>query len=72
MAHAPYVAHQLLKSGALHLFDDKQLLLTNFLLFFFLFALHRYFSVENRTSEGVKTFFYFLLYTDIVSGKQDV
>ena len=41
-------------------------------LIFFLFAFHRYFSVENRTSEGVKTFFYFLLSTDIVSGKQDV
>ena len=68
MAHAPYVAHWLLKSGALHLFDDKPLLLTNFLLF----ALHRYFSVENKTSEGVKTVFYFLLSTDIVSGKQDV
>ena len=23
MAHAPYVAHWLPKSGALHLFDDK-------------------------------------------------
>ena len=57
MAHAPYVAHWLLQSGALHLFDDKILLLTDF--FFFLFALHRYFSVENRTSEGVKTFFIF-------------
>ena len=67
MAHAPYVAHWRLKSGALHLSDDKPLL-TNF----FLFALHRYFSVENRTSEGVKTFFYFLLSTDIVSEKQDV
>ena len=55
MAHAPYVAHWLLQSGALHLFDDKPLLLTNF---FFIFALHRYFSVENRTSEGVKTFFF--------------
>ena len=43
------------------------------LLFFcFLFALHQYFSVENRTSEGVKTFFYFWLSTDIVSGKLDV
>ena len=70
VAHAPYVAHWLLQSGALHLFDDKPLLLTNF---FFIFALHRYFSVENRTSEGVKTFFfYFLLSIDIVSGKQDV
>ena len=59
-----------LKVGALRLFDDKPLLLTNFL--FILFALHRYFSVENRTSEGVKTFFYFLLSTDIVSRKQDV
>ena len=68
MAHAPYVAHWLLKSGALHISDDKPRLLTNF----FLFALHRYFSVENRTSEGVKTFFYFLLSTDIVSEKQDV
>ena len=55
VAHAPYVAHWLLKSGALQLSDDKLLLLTNF----FLFALHRYFSVENRTSEGVKTFFVF-------------
>ena len=55
MAHAPYVTHWLLKSGALHLSDDKPLLLTNI----FLFALHRYFSVENRTSEGVKTFFVF-------------
>ena len=70
MAHAPYVAHGLLKSGALHLFDDKPLPLTDF--FFFLFALHQYFSVENRTSKGVKTFLYFLLSTDIVSGKQDV
>ena len=35
MAHAPYVAQWLLKSGALHLFDDKPLLLTNFLLIFF-------------------------------------
>ena len=69
VAHAPYVAHWLLKSGALHLFDDKQLLLTNF---FFLFALHRYFSVENRTSEGVKSFLYFLLSTDTVSKKHDV
>ena len=68
MAHAPYVAHRLLQSGALHLFDDKPLLLTDF----FLFALHRYFSVENRTSKGVRTFFYFLLSIDIVSGKQDV
>ena len=67
MEHAPYVAHWLLKSGALHLFDDKPLLLNNF----FLFALHRYFSVENRTSEGVKTYFYFLLTTDIVSGKRN-
>ena len=64
MAHAPYVAHWLLKSGVLHLFDDKPLLLTDF--FFYLFALHLYFSVKNRTSEGVKTF------TDFVSGKQDV
>ena len=55
MAHVPYVAHWLLQSGALHLFDDKPLLLTSF---FFIFALHRYFSVENRTSEGVKTFFF--------------
>ena len=68
MAHARYVAHWLLRSSALHLFDDKPLLLTNF----FLFALHRYFSVENRTSEGVKILFYFLLSTNIVSGKQDV
>ena len=68
MAHAPYVAHWLLKSGALHLFDDKPLLLTN--LFIFLFDLHRYFSVENRTSGSVKTFLFFLS-TDIVSGKQD-
>ena len=36
------------------------------LIFFYLFALQLYFSVENRTSEGVKTF------TDFVSGKQDV
>ena len=28
-------------------------------LIFFSFALHRYFSVENRKSEGVKTFFIF-------------
>ena len=69
MAHAPYVAHWLLKSGALHLSDDKPLLLT---IFFFLFALHQDFSVENKTSEGVKTFFYFLLSTDIDSEKQDV
>ena len=63
MAHAPYVAQWLLKSGALRLFDDKPFLLTNFLFIFFLFALHRYFSVENRTSEGVKTFFlYFVLH----------
>ena len=55
MAHAPNVAHWLPKSGALHLFDDKPLLLTNF----FSFALHRYFSVENRTFEGVKTSFIF-------------
>ena len=41
-------------------------------LIYFLFALHRYFSVENRTSEGVKIFLYFLLSTNIVSGKQDV
>ena len=68
MAHAPYVAHWLPKSGALHLFDDKLLLLTNF----FSFALHRYFSIENRIFEGVKTFLYFLLTTDIVNGKQDV
>ena len=60
MAHAPCVAQWLLKSGALRLFDDKHFLLTNFCLFiYFLFALHRYFSVENRTSEGVKTFFIF-------------
>ena len=72
MAHAPYVAQCLLKSGALRLFDDKPHLLTNFLFIFFLFALHRHFSVENKTSEGVKTFFYFLLSTHIVSGKQDV
>ena len=32
VAHAPCVAHWLLKSGALHLFDDKPLLLTNFFL----------------------------------------
>ena len=38
MAHAPYVAQWLLKSGALHLFDDKSLLLTNFL-FIFIFYL---------------------------------
>ena len=31
VAHAPYVAHWLLKSGALHLFDDKPLLLTDFI-----------------------------------------
>ena len=30
MAHAPYLVHWLLRSGALHLFDDKPLLLTNF------------------------------------------
>ena len=30
VAHAPYVAHWLLRSGALHLFDNKPLLLTNF------------------------------------------
>ena len=53
MAHAPYVAQWLFKSGALRFFDDKPLLLTNFLfIYFFLFALHLYFSVENRTSEG--------------------
>ena len=51
MAHAPYVAHWLLQSGALHLFDDKPLLLTNF--FFYICP-----SVEYRTSEGVKTFFF--------------
>ena len=38
MAHAPYVAQWLLKSGALRLFDDKSLLLTNFL-FIFIFYL---------------------------------
>ena len=37
MAHAPYVAQWLLKSGALRLFDDKSLL-TNFL-FIFIFYL---------------------------------
>ena len=53
MAHAPYVAQWLFKSGALRLFDDKPLLLTNFLfIYLFLFALHLYFSMENRTSEG--------------------
>ena len=31
MAHAPYVAQWLLKSGALRLFDDKPLLLANVL-----------------------------------------
>ena len=39
-------------------------------LIFFLFALHRYFSVENKRSEGVKIFFYVLLSTDIVSGNR--
>ena len=58
VAHAPYVAHWLRKSDALHLFDDKPLLLTNF----FLFALHRYFSVENRKSEGIKIFLFFALH----------
>ena len=48
------MAHWLLRSGALHLFDDMPLPLTNF----FLFAFHGYFSVENETSEGVKTFFF--------------
>ena len=38
MAHAPYVAQWLLKRGALRLFDDKSLLLTNFL-FIFIFYL---------------------------------
>ena len=38
MAHAPYVAQWLLKSGALRLFDDKPLLLTN-VLFIYLFYL---------------------------------
>ena len=67
MAHAPLVAHWLLKSGALHLFDDKPLLFTNF---FFICFPPIFFS-GNRTSEGVKTF-YILLSTDIVSGKQNV
>ena len=36
MAHAPYVAHGLLKSGALRLYDDKPFLLTIFLFIFFI------------------------------------
>ena len=38
MAHAPYVAHWLLKSGALHLFDDKPFLLTDFFIFYLPFT----------------------------------
>ena len=37
MAHVPKLAQWLFKSGALRLFDDKPLLLTNFLFILFFF-----------------------------------
>ena len=43
------MAHWLHKSGVLHLFDDKPLLLTNF----FIFCSPPTLSVENRTSQGI-------------------
>ena len=48
VAHAPYVAHWLLKSGALHFCDDKPLLLTNF---FFICFPPIFFSGKQKTSE---------------------